>query len=423
MADTTFEPLLSTEDTWNLLREPGVTTISFFNGGDHSKSVEQFKEKVKKIVLSNPWIAGRLVRKNKKLCLAIPTTITETHLENLVCTQAASLSTIHSDVSYKTLCRLIGKTDVVVKSGYKIIGKSDFVSKFTLLQVANDQLAMFLSISHTVADGHTYYKIMNVLSSGEIEVLNPERKHEYVPKSVAAVGEKEHKMVFSSALMCDVIGGMLCDGPKAIAQARHVDMEKIQMAKAQASARAPGEGDDPFVCSTNDVITSSFGKATNSCIMMMAFNLRGRLENINADDAGNYLSVIPYDAAGFETPEAIRASLQQGGAFARKGKGKLPSFWKLSRARISLITSWAFPAFKADLHYYDKHGNANIPLHLHLPIINIDQVPFPIAVVFKPSFGKLAVLYLGSFRALSLEKLNAIGAPLGDNVSEAMFDE
>ena len=91
--------------------------------------------------------------------------------------------------------------------------------------------------------------------------------------------------------------------------------------------------------------------------------------------------------------------------FARKGNGKLPGFWELARARISLITSWAFSTFKADLHLCDKEGEATIPLTLHYPVANIEQVPFPIAVVFKPSFGKLAVLYLGSQRVLSLENL------------------
>ena len=157
-------------------------------------------------------------------------------------------------------------------------------------------------------------------------------------------------------------------------------------------------------------------------IMMMAINFRGRLDNIHGNDAGNYESVIPYDTVGYETPEAIRSSLH-GAPFARKGNGKLPGFWELSQARLSIITNWAFPAFKADLHLCDKDGEATIPLHLHIPVMDMDQVPFPYAVVFKPSFEKLAVLYIGNQRKLSLEKLIASGAPLGENINALMFEE
>lgn len=60
---------------------------------------------------------------------------------------------------------------------------------------------------------------------------------------------------------------------------------------------------------------------------------------------------------------------------------------------------------------------------LHLPIMSPSFAIFPIAVIFRPCEGKLAVLYMGSARDLQMKRLEASGAPLGPSLNEVMFAE
>ena len=67
-------------------------------------------------------------------------------------------------------------------------------------------------------------------------------------------------------------------------QCFYLDKEKLKTAKEIAAAE-PGAA--PFV-SSNDIVTSGFARATNSKMITMAMDFRGRLEGLTTKHAGNY---------------------------------------------------------------------------------------------------------------------------------------
>lgn len=216
---------------------------------------------------------------------------------------------------------------------------------------------------------------------------------------------------------------MLC-GPKAQFDARFVDEEKVKQAKQDSEKRCAGEiiPDNGFACSTNDILTSTFSNATKADLLLMAINLRNRLKEANDKDAGNYESVITYDSPSSAIPELIRKSLRNGAPFTRVGGSTLPGFFKTLRLRLALITNWAFPSFKVDLKLFDSSSlQLSSPIQLHLPIYDPAAVVCPIAIIFRPCYGKLAILYGGSSQDLSHECLVASGAPIGASVNDTMF--
>ena len=86
-------------------------------------------------------------------------------------------------------------------------------------------------------------------------------------------------------------------------------------------------------------------------------------------------------------------------------------------SKVSMITNWAFPSFKADLALPSAAGDCTIHLELHLPIpYHPKEIAFPIAVIFKPRAGSLAVLYGGSPQTLSSDRLLGANAPLGPSL-------
>ena len=91
-------------------------------------------------------------------------------------------------------------------------------------------------------------------------------------------------------------------------------------------------------------------------------------------------------------------------------------------SKVSMITNWAFPSFKADLALPSASGDCTIPLKLHLPIpYHPKEIAFPVAVIFTPCAGKLGVLYGGSPKTLSSDRLREAKAALGEQISKEMF--
>mmetsp|Transcript_9541 Transcript_9541/g.11796 ORF Transcript_9541/g.11796 Transcript_9541/m.11796 type:complete len:493 (-) Transcript_9541:422-1900(-) len=418
----------------------------------------------------------------KKLCLEIPTRIDpKNDVAAILRTSISStspLNDVSTDTPFRDLCAAVRNecrsggshhSDVVVERGYGLIDDRDKrVSKFTLVPVANGrQLALFVSISHVVADGYTYYKIINFLERRDertIERLNPRRKMDFGESCAAAIGKEEYDLLSSPGIVFNVVGTTLrqlcarccccCGGGHRPVKfdARFVDRDKIAREKQNAAKRAAAVDNNPdvvvdhrqsppppptFTCSTNDILTSSFGKATKSRLLLMAINLRQRVRGVGDADAGNYETCVIYDPPGYARPELVRQSFQPP-LFRRVG-GALPSFFELARCRLAMITSWAFPAFEANLKMVRRLGSTSgrreetteeeeVSMDIHLPVFSdTDYLPFPVAIVFKPRFGELAVLYCNA------DNINFGGgggdgvvddvAPLGDRVDARMFGD
>ena len=228
-------------------------------------------------------------------------------INTIICNgDSAELTRISSKSKCEDVVNAILKSDAVVGPGYKLIGKRDRrVAKFTLVPMNNnDEVALIVSITHAVSDGYTYYKIMSMLN-GDIEELSPVRKHDFVTASIDAIGAKEYKFLSSTSFLICCLKSMMC-GSKANIEARYIDQDKIISSKEKVK--------DGFV-STNDIVTSSFARATKVDILLMAINLRNRVKGTNEKDAGNYESVILHDSKSASTPKALRKTLTDGAPF------------------------------------------------------------------------------------------------------------
>lgn len=79
-----------------------------------------------------------------------------------------------------------------------------------------------------------------------------------------------------------------------------------------------------------------------------------------------------------------------------------------------------FPKWKAEMALPSATSGESIPLQLHLPIpYHPKEVAFPVAVIFKPSAGKLGILFGGNDSSLNTRMLEA--SPLGEKISSSMF--
>eukprot|EP00980_Cylindrotheca_fusiformis_P003620 scaffold814_cov100-Cylindrotheca_fusiformis.AAC.2 len=405
-----FLPLNDMESGMLILMQPSIVTANFFSadegsGVDYNKSLAMLKLRVKLICQANPWMVGRLVKKkklHKRLLCSFPQTITDddidaifsipTKTESVACKELSSSSS-----SFGDMIQSFNQMDAILKPGYFRVNKDERVAKFVFMPIANGKEYLLLfSLCHCLADGSTYYRLLNMLKeSTDIESLEMERIDTLDDIATECVGMEEQKLIHSKSLVVNVLWRSLFL-PKLRVAINRIDKEKINKAKAKIKARH--SDDDPnFFVSTNDIITSFFAKESNSETMLMVMDLRGgRHSDISKSYAGNYEVNIFYDRESKGKPEDIRASLTGPPPFVRISGTPMPTWKKMLFLDLSIISSWAFPTFDADLHLWDSEGKPAGPImKLHLPAGDPkNEIPGPTAIIFKPCKGELAIMCL-----------------------------
>ena len=113
-------------------------------------------------------------------------------------------------------------------------------------------------------------------------------------------------------------------------------VDDAKLAKAKAAERAkPGA---PERLSANDVLTSAYGRACKSGLLIMACDFKGRIPGTSAEDAGQYHAALLLDESGYGEPAAIRNALSGPPPCSRAA---LPGCCAGLKCKTGLITSWA----------------------------------------------------------------------------------
>lgn len=404
--------LLKDEDSQMMLECAGITTITFLKG-DMERAVEAVKSKFLEIARANPWLTGRLKR-DKKVeggRLRIEYAHVEQGLGNRLEALYAVDKTlaIHSRMPYEQLSKVLKKSGAIIGKGAGLINKDAPFVRLTIVPQTSVEWALIFSLSHVVADGLTYYMLLNMLGSkGVISELVVKRKEAEQSKITDVVGKAQHLYQYSLGFACPIICGGMCAAPKTKMLAYYVDPDQMKDIRANAVKGTTTE----FV-STNDVLTSGFGSASGLTLMSMAINMRGRVEGLQVADAGNYESGLLFEPKSYAAPTLIREVYKRGPPMSRAehmpGVCHACCCCGCCRTKVGQITDWA------SLHS-DDFGIDGCDVLLHLPYM--DDVGCDIAIPFKAQPGKLAVLYFAKYaKGDVLKSKCALSAP----VSMEMF--
>jgi len=311
-----------------------------------------------------------------------------------------------------------------VQSGAKVKKSGARVTKLVVVEpeTPKGEFTIVFSMSHAAADGHDYYRILNMLCGTDpVEAMDPVRVAAYETRESEWTGVKDFNFLTSGGLIKGMLGGMLC-GPKAAWCCYKVDAGKVEAAKAAsvrgaANLGANGINGINFV-STNDVLTSHFCRATTARVCMMVVNFRDKTDlNITDKHAGCYEGCLLLDAENYADPACIRASLNAGLPYTRQMPSPpLPGL--CGSCPMAFITSWANGAVAggrfnaADVDGVDAQS-------LHLPCMDMPDM-MDVAIVFKPTPEECAVIYLAK---RSRGKLTGNDSVLGAPVEPVMFPD
>ncbi|MBC9915289.1 hypothetical protein [Chitinophaga varians] len=402
-------PLLDEESSTIIKGENGITTITFYKG-DSVAATTALRARLKEIAQANPWLAGRVVknRQHKNLQLAYPIDpLSEEMIGRIFFDNPADVK-ISSDMGYEEL--FTAARSAIVQKGIKLVNKQECITRLTVvpdMHAPEKGFALIFSISHVAADGYTYYRIFNQLFTKDpVEALVVKRKQAAANRVVEVVGQQSFKFFHSVPFILNLVKGAMF-GKKTKCHAFYVAPEKISQAKSRINGNH-AEGVE-FV-STNDILSSSFAKATGSRLCIMAVNLRSWIKDIDSNDAGNYAGGLLFDDETCARPANIRKAFQAGLPISAAAK-PYPKFGEALSCRLSLISSWN--------DFQKSHDLDGCEQVLHLPLYDA-KAAFPLdsAVVFKAKPEKLAVMYFT--KTVEREKILS-HCELGDPVSPRTF--
>lgn len=386
---------------------PGIATVTFCRG-NREEALAALRPRVSACLRVNPWIAGQL---NKKKQLVYARDPADALVDELL--SPAECPGLSRSTKYADLVKVTGgNADLTVQGGAKLWKSGGRVAKLVVAELdgQGNEFALIFSMSHVAADGHDYYRILNMIAgTAPVASLDPVRVAEYEKRESEWTGRSDFKWLSSFGLVKGMLSGYLF-GPKSRWVCMEIDEEKVQRAKSAAVE----SGAVPFV-STNDIVTSHFANASNARVAMMVINMRDKIPTLQLGDdhAGCYEACLLLDPDNYAVPAGIRACLaRKEPPYTRATQSKLPGV--CGSCPMAFITNWASFAWTLDTAALDIEEQL-----LHLPCMDMPDC-MDVAIVFQSRPGKLAVIYLAK-RATPDKLMKHPLSILGKSVEPGIF--
>ena len=415
------EPLLELESSLTGLQMPPVTTVTFFRGVSLEDAAAAVRARLAEVIAANPWVAGRVVktRGEKLLQLAHPkegVTIPDELMAKLVRVNPSDVPALHAGMPYEALLKAVLTSSAPIPPlpvlSY-LYGREAtapvMISRVTIVADASDTnaFALVFSMSHGVVDGDSYYRVLGMLSEKEsIVKYRAQRKQEATARMIVAQGADDYKYM-NSWLLVKAVAGILTK-PQSKVACFYVDEGRVKEAKRRAM-EANQDTKVTYV-SSNDVLVSSFATLQRARIFTMAMSFRGRIEDLDALDIGNYETALMLDNTVYGSPTQLRRMLVDGAPFKTRHGRPLPGLWEGPTTEYASVSNWSGAA--------DSLQIAGAQQALHLPLIPLAGMPFDVMCIFRPAAGRLAVMIFTK-RFTHAQLVEAM--PLGTTVSESMF--
>jgi hypothetical protein len=386
---------------------PAVTTITTYKA---TRIPETFlKRKLADILRKNPWLCGRLLKNaTDGLHLAYPGEFNTAEAINKLIKEHLQVVVdfeMPENIPYDELMKLVDHFQV--QKGNNCINKPyALLFRVTLLKLkGRNEIALIVSMSHVIADGYTYYKVLNMFDKdAKVTALKAERSDQYLPGVTKLVGKPMIDWVHSPLVLAGLLGCALVRSAMKVHIVR-VDNAWLAAQKADflSEKSYTSKAKVPFV-STNDILTAWHCRISGCDIALMSLNARNRVPSFTDDMAGNYETSVMYN-----TPEdchsasAIRASLDT----YRNASGTVPGVVKTLAWNTTIVTNWS--TFYKAVDISDAHNKAPCEYLRHLPIADASDLAVwrEGAVVFKLDATHTGLLV--ATRTLSAQQLEATG--------------
>ena len=393
-----------------------ISTVNFYTGSPPLDFIEQ---RTNDILDKNPWLTGFLQQTNGGINL-----IYDENFRNKSMGKKFFLAgrddSLDEEMDYSDMTDRLGR--YLVKSGRACIKqRKNPLFLVSVVIVSTKKFALIVSVSHVIADGHTYYELYSMLShkrSPYSMVVN--RMMDFEKRVDSFVnGNDTDRYLHSPGIILKALGSLLFAPPKHFQfyslNLKWIQDEKKKFTKETSDTQnftsenknrvieiesaeavtlstprnchpATRESMDVTFISTNDILTSWFFKLCKTDVGQMAFNFRNRIPDLPNSFAGNYEAMVAYQPSDFASPQHIRRSIP---VARRQISGAFPDFFRtvFSYLNVTLISNWS--SFYCDVVL---EGARQV---IHLPILRSKLPMKDVGIIFRPNKNSLALFVMG----------------------------
>ncbi|RLO00326.1 hypothetical protein DYB28_012597 [Aphanomyces astaci] len=364
-------PLLPSEVY--LLRVSSVSSITFYtttssdDGNSHDGIRAFLQARLGTITACNPWLQGQLKRSKDGLVLQVE------HRNQPLQLGAYDLPQLSPDMPYNDLTTSL--EPLAVLRGTELMGNPDQpIFRVAWISISPTVGAFYMSLSHVVADGYTYYRVFNMFGAAcTPSALTPRRRPDLPMRTK---GYNDTVDLHRSVSMLWHMASTALMSPTPTISVHTLSNEWITREKEAALPTT--------AVSTNDIVTSWYFQLCRADVGFMVVNTRDKYPHVTHDLAGNYTTLVGYQPQDYASPSLLRASLQSV-PYRRAVSGGLP--WMFCKS-TAMITSWASLSDAA------PPALPQCTLVAHFPVADASYNPpyTSLAVVFRKSPAELGII-------------------------------
>lgn len=392
----------------------GPTSIgSIYSVNNPSKSPkikENLQNRIKKILLANTWLMARVrtLSEPKRTGLVLEEQFEDPE-DYIINGEDSELTLGLTYNSYRTILsdekfKVGNSLELVDKDGGKL-------TKFCVVSNPDKTtFAIVLTINHIIADGDTIHRVWKMLDeNSEIVSLDPERNHTFEDQkfletrtSFNPIGMTQFQTV--DAWMSSGFLPCVMKGIKQKIQKYPQDEWILVFDDDEKKARKEIYNSGDSFVSTNDIILSWIQELTpKSDNLFIPINLRGRVEGVHSDLAGNYLAISIIKNKDLKTPATVRTWLNN---VSKPGYDwSFPSYSDYRRFTGGIVTNRV-----GFYHHVEPAGSRQV---LQFPVAPVPEYSFggiPLGadfevVIFKPNPGVTAAQITSRRRNLNIDVL------------------
>ena len=113
--------------------------------------------------------------------------------------------------------------------------------------------------------------------NGTPSSMNFKKKDDMAQQEDILIGKEEMEIMRGGSIICNVISTLLFKSKPMITN-YVINTQKVKTEKSKK--------DGVEFLSTNDILSSTFGNVTKARLLMLPFNMRGKVEHFKNSDAG-----------------------------------------------------------------------------------------------------------------------------------------
>jgi hypothetical protein len=381
---------------------PSTNTLTFYEGDIPSDIIVN---RLQLVLEANSWLGSRLVsyyqNGSKIIAAKFPKLFQkdtlgeyyeEVHMDNSCLSSSEKIDENASpEVILPSVERYLVKlgrnclnneNEVMFK--ILILKISDFTTESGLQKKEVVRTAFVMSLSHVLADGHTYYSLFSMFDPKKpVFPLITKRCQDFPERLNQITGRDIQEFSRSYFLLFSSILYRFLFKPKMKVFCFKINSQEISKRKKETLESAHERSSSSSFISTNDILASWFFNEMKPDIAMVPVNYRNRFPGYSHQHAGNYQSNILFHETTYATPFTVRECVAASTTDLVPYM-KLPTTWETLKFQLSMFTNWS--GFYQDIHFHRKNR-----LMVHLPLLSTRGISLPsVMVLFCPRDGELA---------------------------------